>query len=199
MDGFSGIIIWIVLGIVISVVNKAKKEAKKQQQQSDGTPTQKTTLQSQLNRALDQINEIKNMSSDQAKSRQNVSSFKSQPTQKYGSNGSLEGQIVEGVQVEGYQMEGAKVEGYKVEGAKVEGLAQKHSTNKFRKNTVAATESSMKSGFAGEGCDEHYDMELAYSDSSSRKASKRKTLDFSDNQILQGIIMSQVLERPRRR
>ena len=86
-----------------------------------------------------------------------------------------------------------------MEGQKVEGLAQKHSTQKFKKNTFAVTESSMGAGYDGEGCDDHYNMQLVYSDAGSRRTAKRKTLDFSDNQILQGIIMSQVLERPRKR
>ena len=189
MDGFSGTIIWIILGIIISIVSKAKKDAAKQQQQnSSNNAAQGSTLQSQLKNAMNQINEIKNMATDQTRFQQNTSSAGIQTNKSYPYANSLEGQVVEGTKVEGFQMEGAKVEGFQMEGQKVEGLAQKHSTKKFRENTVAVTESSMGAGYDGEGCDTHYDMELMF------------LWDIrQDTQILQGIIMSQVLERPKRR
>ena len=205
MDGIFGFI--VVISIIVSIISKAQKNKPQQNQnQSSGTKSP-TTLQSQLNKALQQINEIKDGTADQSTQQQSQSkphqtfdrsrSF-DRPQRIQGYSSSLEGRIVEGAQVEGYKMEGAKVEGQKVEGFQVEGLAQKHRTSKFNKDRIAVTESSMKQGFAGEGCDDHYDMGLAYS-TSRNKLKPRKYLEFSDNPIVQSVVMSQILERPKRR
>lgn len=196
--------------VVFSIIGRISKTAKKQQQQqqqyqqqrnSNTNASQKTTLQSQLNNALRQINDIKNYVSDEVNNA-NQSSSRSVPPARNGRqpySSSLEGYQMEGHQVEGYQMEGAKVEGYRVEGQKVEGIEQKHDTNKFSSKKLAVTESSMQRGYAGEGCDEHYDMEIAYSSNKNGMKAKRKPLYFSDNPIIQGVVMSQVLERGKRR
>lgn len=197
-----GIITLIIIGIVFSLIKKFSANAKNQQQQNQNNNTasaaKSPTLQSQLNRALRQINEIKEAATQEF----------SQPAQQNRTNNvtvqrkpeyqsSLEGHQMEGHKVEGFRMEGDKVEGHKVEGYKVEGLAQKHSDSKFSRDRIAVTESSMKSGFAGEGCDDHYDLGIAYS--RKKKRPSKKYLHFSDNPIIQGVVVSQILERPKRR
>ena len=200
MEGIGGII-WVVIIIAFTIINRSQKNAKSQQQ---GNNAQKnTTLQSQLNRAFQQINDIKNSASEQFNSPQQGNTPKAQG-QNYqrppAYQSSLEGYQMEGQKVEGYQMEGAKVEGYQVEGYKVEGLEEKHNTRKFDRKRFAVTESSMKRGYAGEGCDEHYDLGLTYSKSTNtNKKINKKSLYFSDNPIIQGLVMSQILERPKRR
>jgi len=199
MDSFIGI---IIIGIVFSIISKVSKNAKQQQQQqkNSSNTTKKTTLQSQLNKALNQINDIKTYVSDEV-SNANQSNSKSVPParnsrQQY--SGTLEGHQMEGYKVEGHQMEGHIVEGHQVEGHQVEGIAQKHSTNKFSRDRIAVTENSMNKGYAGEGCDDHYDMDIAYT-SGTRKIPRRKPLYFSANPIIQGVVMSQILDRGKRR
>jgi|GEM_PF-4366736 len=203
MEDFSGLI-WII-GIVIFIVGRINKAAKQQQQKTTGKPNtpHKSTIQSQLDRAMKQINDIKGMASEQFEQHSNPQNgnkpvhTQSQKTSAPTYRSSLEGHIVEGHKVEGYKMEGTQVEGHKVEGHQVEGLKRRHNTSKFNKNKIEYTESSMKRGYAGEGCDEHYDMEIAYTKSTGKK-SKKQSLHFSDNPIVQGIVMSQIIERPRR-
>ncbi|MEX1377144.1 MAG: hypothetical protein AB1Z23_06680 [Eubacteriales bacterium] len=199
-----GGLIWLII-VVVSIIARAQNKSKKQQQNQQYKDVQstpkKTTLQSQLNQVMNQISEIKTAAIDQAKQsldvNANTRSIQSQPTRLPSNQSSLEGTKVEGFQVEGFQMEGTQVEGTRMEGTKVEGLSQMHSTLKFSKNKKAVTESSMKSGFAGEGCDEHYDMEIAYSKNAST-GKPIQTLRFSDNPIIQGVVMAQILERPKR-
>lgn len=198
MDSIGGII-WVAVAIIFTIMRAANKKAKQQQhQQGSNTTTVKSNpLQSQLNNALKQINDIKTSAAVQTK--QNVPKIQSrtQQNQRPAYRSSLEGYQMEGHQVEGYQMEGAQVEGYQVEGHQVEGIARKHSDSKFRKDKIAVTESSMNGGYAGEGCEEHYDFELAYTGVSQK--TPKEMLYFSSNPVVQGVVMSQILERPKRR
>jgi len=205
MDGIGGVISLIIF-IAFAVLRSSQKNAKQQQQQQQRPNTNassgKSTLQSQLNRTMNQINDIKKAALEQTSGTTQQATFSQNANNSTRQNpyrSSLEGYQMEGTKVEGYQMEGAKVEGYQMEGTKVEGLEQKHSTNKFRPGSIAATESSMSSGFAGEGCDDHYDLELNYTGSIRKGRANTRPLYFSDNPLLQGIVMSQVLERPKRR
>ncbi|MBN2879931.1 MAG: hypothetical protein JXN65_09920 [Clostridia bacterium] len=207
MDGIGGVISLIIF-IAFAVLRGSQKNAKQQQQQQQRPNTTNTntygsnnTIQAQLNRAMNQINDIKKAAYDQTQST-NPNAANNQntmnPERQDVYRSSLEGQIVEGAKVEGYQVEGTIIEGYKMEGAQVEGLTQKHRTGKFKPDSYAAAETSMQPGFAGEGCDEHYDMEIEYSSVVKNRVNKNP-LYFSDNPLLQGIVMSQVLERPKRR
>jgi len=205
MDGIGGIIsliIFIAFAVLRSSQKNAKQQQQQQQQQRPNTANTNTyggnnTIQAQLNRAMNQINDIKKAAYEQT---QNALSSENKITTERQDvyRSSLEGQIVEGAKVEGYQVEGTIVEGYQMEGTKVEGLAQKHRTVKFKPGSHAVTETSMQPGFAGEGCDDHYDMELQYASVVKNRVNKNP-LYFSDNPIVQGIVMSQVLERPKRR
>ena len=206
VDNIGGVI-WVFI-IIVSVIARISSKAKKQQQQQQYKDTQatpkKTTFQAQLNQVLDQISEIKATAVDQAKQSFDING-NARSTQSTGNantvpayRSSLEGDVVEGYQMEGYKMEGAKVEGTIMEGTKMEGLNPMHSTLKFSKDKKAYTESSMKSGFAGEGCDEHYDLNIEYTSPSTDKKALRQTLNFSDNPVIQGVVMAQILERPKR-
>lgn len=199
MDNIGGIFL-VIVGIIFAMISKANKAAKEQRAQQNGNPTAKTTVQSQIRQAMQQINELKDTSMDEFTSSHKPSAPPQPPPHgKPVYKSSLEGFQMEGAKVEGYQMEGTQVEGYQMEGTQVEGLANKHSDSKFQKKGAAAyTESSMQRGYAGEGCAVHYDASIKLSSTPSMRKAKR-TINFSENPVIQGIIMSQVLERPKRR
>lgn len=83
-----------------------------------------------------------------------------------------------------------------LEGISLENRMQSHmhSNMKSRLTSRNITESSMGKGFAGEGCQEHYDIEIV-GRKQSKKQGSRKGVNFSKNPYIQGIIMTEVLNR----
>lgn len=224
MENFAGLIFFIIFAIIGIASKNAKKNAN--QQQATQTNSKSSSPKGVMQQITDLIEGVKTetISSENTRTTNSQSHqphINSKPKaytstmhtiesnqrvykstlEGFNDEGhKVEGYQMEGHKVEGYQMEGQKVEGYQVEGYQVEGLKRKHSNSvDYNSHKNARTESSMGKGYMGEGCSDHYGLSYLESSEIPKKTALKKITAFSDNLIVQGIIMAEILERPRRR